>query len=441
MREPRRPFFRQLYYGWFVLAAVAGINYANGATAIGVLTVFILPFTDEFNWTRTQISAVTSVGAILGATLAPFIGRLTDRIGARLPLTLGGICIVLAAISLANIQTLLGFYLAFGLARLADQGLVQTSSPTVIAKWFQRYRGRAMATLFFASSLGGVTLPLLVQTVITSWNWRLAWLVLAGIMLVVGLIPCALWIRRQPEDYNWEVDGTKSAEASDTAATTSEPIRPLAARDSKVSWQLHEARQTPTLWFFLGAAFILGIANTGVALHLVPYLVQQNITPMRAVGAVSIGFLATGVGNLLWGYGADRYTIHWLLVIAYVLRTASLAVLLMTDSITMAYGFAILRGFSDGGIGTLTTVLLAEYYGRQHFGAIYGLLRAVQVVGFALGPLVSGLVFDVTRSYDGAFQAFLGLSLVGTVLVILAKAPTSNSHENRGGSQPMRKPH
>ena len=76
-----RLFHRRLYYGWVVLAAVAGINVANGATAIGVLTVFILPFTEEFHWSRTQISAVTSVGPIVGAMLAPTMGRLTDRLG------------------------------------------------------------------------------------------------------------------------------------------------------------------------------------------------------------------------------------------------------------------------------------------------------------------------------------------------------------------------
>ena len=115
---------RRLYYGWFVLAAVAGMNFANGATAIAVLTVFILPLTADFGWTRTQISAVTSVGAVLGALIAPFAGRLVDRRGARLPLSLGGGCIVLGMLNLAAMQSLVWFYLAFGLVRLADQGLV-----------------------------------------------------------------------------------------------------------------------------------------------------------------------------------------------------------------------------------------------------------------------------------------------------------------------------
>jgi MFS family permease len=419
MRQLRLHF----YYGWVVLAAIAGINFANGATAIGVLTVFILPFTQDFGWTRTQISAVTSVGAILGAIVAPFTGRLTDRLGARLPLTLGGVFIVLATLCLAAMQSLTGFYLAFAVARLADQGFVQAPSPPAIAKWFQRYRGRAMAVLFFVSSLGGVALPLLVQVVIDTWHWRVAWIVLSAIMLCVGLVPCALWVRRQPEDLGLCVDGKTSLQPSLAPQTGQETAQAANFADDEASWQLSQARQTSTLWFFLASAFVIGMVSTGVTLHIVPYFVQQGVTSMAAVEAVSLGFLASGVGNLLWGYVADRLSARFLLILAYSLRMVSLAVLLVTDTVPEAYGFALLQGFADGGIRTLTAVLLADYYGRQHLGAIYGLLRAVQVAGFALGPLVAGLTFDLTLSYDGAFQAFWLLSVIGTVLIILARPP------------------
>lgn len=73
---PMQHLGRRLYYGWFVLAAVSGINFANGAMAIGVLTIFIMPFTDDFGWSRTEISVAISIGAVLGGLIAPFAGRL-----------------------------------------------------------------------------------------------------------------------------------------------------------------------------------------------------------------------------------------------------------------------------------------------------------------------------------------------------------------------------
>ena len=114
---------------------------------------------------------------------------------------------MLATLYLALIQSLLGFYLGFGLARLSDQGLVQSVAPPTVAKWFLRYRGRALGILFFATSVGGMVMPLLTQFVIEQWSWRVAWAVLSGAMLLVGAIPCALLVKRQPEDLGLWPDG------------------------------------------------------------------------------------------------------------------------------------------------------------------------------------------------------------------------------------------
>ena len=81
---------KKIYYGWLVVAASSGIGFANAATAIGILTIFVIPMSEEFGWNRTQIAGATSLGAILGASLAPFSGRLVDRRGSRALLTLGG---------------------------------------------------------------------------------------------------------------------------------------------------------------------------------------------------------------------------------------------------------------------------------------------------------------------------------------------------------------
>lgn len=87
MRRPKD----KLYYGWWVLSAVSGINFANAATSIGVLTVFLIPMTREFDWSRTEVSAATSLGAALGAVAAPLAGRLSDRLGARVLLSAAGV--------------------------------------------------------------------------------------------------------------------------------------------------------------------------------------------------------------------------------------------------------------------------------------------------------------------------------------------------------------
>ncbi len=83
----------RVYYGWFVAIAAGAAEFGNAASSITVLTFFVIPMTDEFGWSRTEISGATSVGAILGAALAPFAGRMVDRVGSRMVLVVGGVAV------------------------------------------------------------------------------------------------------------------------------------------------------------------------------------------------------------------------------------------------------------------------------------------------------------------------------------------------------------
>jgi MFS family permease len=409
----------KVYPGWHVLAGVSGINFANGATTIGVLTVFVLPFADDFGWTRTQIAGATSIGALLGAATAIFTGRLTDSIGARIPLVVGGIMVIVAMLNLAAMQTLVWFYLAFGLARLADQGFIQPSSPPAISKWFLRLRGRTLAILFFVTSVGGALLPLVAQLTIDAISWRVAWLILAGVMMIIGVLPTLFLVRRQPEDLGLNIDGASTL----PRAVVRDRGPDAAVADDEDHWTLTEAIRHPALILILLSTFSVGIASSGVTLHLVPYFVQKGLTPTTAVGAVSIGFLASGFSNLLWGIFSDKLSTRYMLAFNYGLRLLSLVLLLRTDTLAMAYIYAVLMGFSEGGIRTLGTLIFADYYGRRRIGSIFGVSRAIQVSGFALGPLIAALVFDLTSSYTGAFTSFIFVMMIGTAFIVAAKPP------------------
>ena len=58
---------KRFYYGWLIVAAASSIEFANAATSIGILSIFVNPMSDDFGWTRTEIAGATSLGAVLGA--------------------------------------------------------------------------------------------------------------------------------------------------------------------------------------------------------------------------------------------------------------------------------------------------------------------------------------------------------------------------------------
>ena len=405
---------RSCYYGWWVAAAAAGIEFANAATAIGILTVFVIPMSQEFGWTRTEITGATSLGAVLGAVLAPFTGRLVDRLGSRLVLTIGGTVVVLGCLYLSAAQALLGFYVAFTLCRISDQGLIKIGASVTAGKWFLRYRGRVTGLVFFASSSGVIVMAPVVQLVITQWDWRAAWVVLAGVMLCVGVIPSALIIRRQPEDLGLTIDG-----GPPTQRTTGGPRQ----RDDDRQWQLSEVTRTSAFWMILASLFIVSTATSGIGLHLVPHLIQQGLTPGTAVGAISIMSTAGALGALVTGFAAERTSPKLLMTLTYLLGAASIGVLMVADTLPETYLFAVLQGLVGSGVNTLAPIVWASYYGRRSLGSIFGLSRAAQVTGFAIGPLVSAIVYDATGTYQQAFISFSLVAVTASLLVMAARRP------------------
>ena len=412
----------RIYYGWLVVAASSGIGFANAATAIGILTIFVIPMSEEFGWNRTQVAGATSLGAILGAALAPFSGRLVDRRGSRALLTLGGLTVVLACGYLALAQTLAGFYAAFTVARIADQGLIKIGTSPTIGKWFSRYRGRATGIVFFSEAAGMTLMAPLVQLVISGAGWRSAWVLLGGGMLVLGVIPCAWLIRRQPEDLGLLPDGATASQSGSgaeesgtrTGGSPTEQLQPP---------PLAEIVREPSFWLVLVSLFVVSTATSGVGLHLVPHLIQQGLKPLEAVGAISVMSIAGAVGALSLGFLAERLPPRYMLAAVYFLGAISMMVLINADDLPKTYVFAVIQGITGSGVNTLAPLLWASYYGRASLGSIFGISRAAQVAGFAVGPLASGIVYDATGSYQQAFIYFAVLALVSSALILAARPP------------------
>lgn len=429
---------RSLYYGWVVAGASGSIGFANAASAISILTIFVVPMSDEFGWGRTEIAGATTLGAILGAALAPFIGRLVDRFGSRLTLVVGGSIIGLGCVYLSLMQTLVGFYLAFTVSRIADQGGVKIGASVAAGKWFERYRGRATGLVFLVETVGVIVLAPLTQLVIGQWGWRSAWLMLAALMFALGVIPCALWVRRQPEDMGLAVDGDSPlvVRQAHHERTDSEHERAVTEHERVVadgetpgaevavaerSLTLRDAARTPAFWIALASLFLGSNAVSGPGLHLVPYLTARGLNVAAAVGAISVMATAGAAGAMLAGIAADRWSPRWLMAGLYLMSATVLMLLVGTDTLAETYAVVILMGLIGTGINTLAPLMWAANYGRGSLGAIHGVGRATQVLGFAVGPLVSGIAYDSTGTYREVFLALAGVAVVAAGLMAAAR--------------------
>ena len=100
---------------------------------------------------------------------------------------------------------------------------------------------------------------------------------------------------------------------------------------------------------------------------------------------------------------------------------AALIWLVAAKEMWALYLFSIALGLAMGSIGPSESPLVARLFGLSSHGLIYGVAAFGFTVGGAVGPVVTGYMFDVYGNYQAAFFVSAGCSLFGLVLTVLLK--------------------
>ena len=423
----RLPFF----YGWVVVGCTMCSSVVRQAAAVATLSIFIVPMTGEFGWSRTGISGAVSLGGVLGALVAPFVGPLFDRHGSRVLLVASAVAVSGCCVALAGTEGLLWFYVAFGLARLMFSTPFEIGTTSAVTKWFVRRRARAMSLLVMSTGAGLAVLPLVVAAAVDIAGWRAAWLTLAVVAIVFGVVPQWFLLVRRPEDIGLEPDGT-------TPGPEAPASKARAGAAGEFGFTRTQALRTSTLWLLMAYTLLVFPVQAGVSLHQAPHLIEVGISPAVAATIVSTFSLAGALASLVFGYLGDRVPVRATLSASAALLALGALVMRGVEGPLLGYVSAMLFGAGIGGILTMVPVAWASYFGRAHFGAIRGITLPAQVGGQAMGPLVAGVLHDLTGSYASGLAAFAALSLIAAGLALATRPPAVGPASRRPGSGPGR---
>jgi MFS transporter, OFA family, oxalate/formate antiporter len=371
---PRLPFF----YGWVVLGCVCLAGFARQGPAVAVLSIFLVPMTTEFGWSRMAIAGAVSGGGLLAAFASPLIGPVLDRRGARLILCCAVLGTGLATMALSLVHSLAVFYLLFCFARLNWAGPFELGLYGALNNWFVARRALVASIATLAQTSGLVALPLIAQYAMRGGDWRDGWVAVGATVLIVGFVPTFLLLVRTPEDVGLLPDRRPGT----AAATTAAPAEPRFSRAA--------ALRTPAFWLLSLYTMLIYPVQAGVSLHQAPHLIERGLTPAAAATVIAVFSAMTAVSSFGIGFLPRRWPVRYgLLASALAMSVGSFA-LIAVDSLASAYTAAGLFGLGVGGMLTLLSVAWADYFGRESYGAIRGAALSVQVVAQAIGPVLSG---------------------------------------------------
>ncbi len=394
------------YYGWVVVGVGAAAVTSRVVGSVEAASVFVAALTAEYGWSATLLAVPTLIGSSGSALGGPFVGRVLDKRGPRLVTAVGTALVGISCFVLAATQSIF-FYIAFyGLLRMAGQGMVQLSSQITAAKWFERRRGRAIALITLISSVGLVGAPPVAQALIDGPGIAVAWMAFGFLALGIGTVPSVLLLVRSPEDLGLQPDGAPRAQAL----------------PQRHSFTANQAIHTPALWAIIVAVFLISSVMTGVGFHQLAYYVERGIE--ASTGAYVVSSFAFGFffGGVTWAPLADRLPVRPMLMVLYLSGVGTMMLMLQVHALWQAFAAALAFGVLVGGSIQLPIMLLANYFGRAHIGAIGGTVHVARGFGLGSGPVIGGLMKDAL-SYEAAWMAFAVFAGSAALLMGLARRP------------------
>ena len=336
---------------------------AMHAYALGIM---MGPLEQEFGWSRSEISAgplVTSIAALL---MAPFAGRVLDRIGPR-KVALFGVpfyAIALALLSTAG-PSLLSWLLLYVVLAVAMMWIYPTVWTKAIAERFENNRGLALAIALSGTGVAGAVVPLIGSRLIVEFGWRGAYIGLALIaFFVVFPLVYFFFARDEPP---------KKVE---------EPAQVI-----KSAVKLPSEVYSPKFIRLAIAALIYSIGATGLGINAVPILMQEGFTLLAAAEIAGLIGLGTIFGRLIGGFLLDRMDGRYVAVGCGIAALMSASVLLLTSQSAAAASLAcVLLGIAAGAEYDACAYLATRHFARRNFGTLFGLISGLSGFGSGITP-------------------------------------------------------
>jgi len=386
------------------MTTVFGVRYAFG--------VFFKPMVTEFGWTSAMTSGAFSISMAMEGFLAIVMGGLNDRFGPRRVLTLCGLLLALGYMLMSQVNSIWQLYVFYGLIVGVSMSGFYVPLLSTIARWFTARRTFMTGIVLAGIGIGALIGAPAADKLISTYDWRTSFIIL-GVIIFVVVISVAQFMKRDPAQVGQLSYGANREMEQETKSDTH-------------GFSLSAAVRTRQFWLLFATLICFGFGYFAVIVHIVPHAVELEISPATAANILAIIGGLIIAGRIVLGGAADRIGNKPALIIGFILMSVSLLLLIPAREVWMLYLCAAILGFADGGIGASQSPLVAKYFGLRSHGKVFGLIAIGFTTGSAIGPFVTGYIYDITGSYQMAFLLCAALSFISLVLILLLRPLKSN---------------
>ncbi len=411
----------KVFYGWVVIIASLIVGLASFGMRYS-FGVFFKSIESDFELTRTAISSIFSAHMVVASVCSVLGGWALDKYGPRKVTFLMGMFTGLSLLLTSQAGTPWHLYMSYSFLLAFGTGPVFTVVNSTVSRWFVKRRGFALGISGAGSAAGTFVMAPFASYLIATFDWRMAFIILAVVSWCVVASMSAL-LKKDPGEMGLLPDGVKPEVAELQSEDKGRRIQPIGL-------SLPEAIRTGNFWFLGFTWLLLSLSVHLILTHIVPHAIDLGIAPIDAAVILSLVGGTSIVGRVAVGRISDTIGRKIPAVTSAIIQAGALIWLIWIQDLWMFYLVAVVIGFSWGGLSSQVTVLISDVFGMRSIGAIMGIIGVGWTVGAAIGPSLGGFVFDVTGSYSTAFIISAANMLLATLLAALTRTKRLNMRNN-----------
>ena len=391
---------KRSFYGWRMVAVFMVILGLMMSLRINLMSLFVLPVTQELGISRTQFSSIATLTSLVGMICAPIAGILFSRYSVRYIMTAAGVVCTLSYASFSLAQNIWhmavsGIGLGIGYIFLANLPI-----SILVNRWFLTNRGTVLSIAFAGGSLGGALLSPVVTYLIKTVGWRNTYSIL-GVSSCILIVPLVFFIiRNQPEDVNLKPLGENEQ-----------------AGKERTIWgySIRQLFRMPSFWMFTGgnAAMLLTL---GCLYHMPVYAQDLGFSGEQSALIVSVYSIVAIGGKFLMGRAFDKFGLIYGILVGAVGMAFTFLFLLAAKNFTLLLAAAVCYGVGSACGTVMTPILLERMFGPAHYGENYGFAHAVVTMSMGINNPLFASIYDIGGSYAPAWMMGVGLCVLAVVL-------------------------
>jgi MFS family permease len=395
----------RIFYGFiiaiaafFVLFSAYGLRFAYG--------VFFKPMEEQLGLNAATTSAAYSISFFMEGVFSLISGGLADRFGPRIVLSLSSILIAAGYCLMPLVHSPWQLFLFYGIILGIGMGAMFVPLVSMTARWFNARRNLMTGLVSSGAGAGMLVIPSSTAVLIDRYGWRTSFLIM-GIAVSVIVFVAAQFMRRDPESI-----GTVSYGATEA---------PSAEKSAEKEYSLHEALRASQFWVVFAMAFWFSVFSMAYNVHIVRDAIHAGMHPTSAASILSLTGALLLAGRIVLGIVADKTGNKPVFIFCFILSTSAFIFVAFVQAHWAFFVLAVMIGISQGGVGSSQSPLIASLFGLKSHGLIFGSLGFGSTFGAAMGPLLTGYIYDGTGSYHWALLMCAAASLISLTFAFFIK--------------------